>query len=183
MAGVYQPYREKDIQEIMQDKYFNTKRNMDVDLEEDDEDEDAEASASTLEEVVNNDEPLFDDSKTTFREDEQARNAFEDYALEYEYDDDDIINDPKVLDELALAYVMVPTDFIPDFDLIEQHVNKRDDQYHTDKSTEYSCRDADTEVDKWGYNDYVGVTPEEMNKKMMDDAKRDYERLLNEVKK
>ena len=183
LARIPSNVTEKDLQEIMQDKYFNTKRNMDVDLEEDDEDEDAEASAATLEEVVNNDEPLFDDSKTTFREDEQARNAFEDYALEYEYDDDDIINDPKVLDELAIAYVMVPTDFTPDFDLIEQHVNKRDDQYHTDKSTEYSCRDADTEVDKWGYNDYVGVTPKEMNKKMMDDAKRDYERLLNEVKK
>lgn len=173
---------EKDLQEIMQSKYKNGSLDM-----EDEEELDALESSSIetkaySEDITVDEKPLFNDSKTSYIQDEANREAFEEYLMEYEYDDDDIINDPAVVEDLALAHVMVPEDFTPDFELVEKHVSKRGDEYHVENSKEFSCRDSSS-VDKWGYNDSIGMTPEEVNKKMMEDARRDIERLTKEINK
>lgn len=160
----------KDLEEIMQEKYY---KNNDEDFDDEDEDE-VDASATEEIEIV---EPMFDDSKTTYFEDEKSRGDFDNYAIEYEYDDDDIINDPNSLKDIALSSVLIPTDFTINLDDITKYMMRREDDYKTDKNTEYDCRNNAPDVDKWGYNDYVGLTPEEMNKKWMQDAQQAIEML------
>lgn len=172
---------EKDIQELLYSKYHENVE----DTEEDEEDE-----ASTLESLGEQVEhyvafanfenvpvPLIDRENTTFEEDEEARQNFEKYILKYEHDDDDIINNP---DNMVLSTFLVPVDWSPDFSIMEEYMRDRPDQYKVQKDTNYDPK-SNSDVTNWGFNDFVNMTPQEFNEKMMDDAKRDIERLTNEV--
>lgn len=187
LAKIPSDVTEKDIQELLYSKYHE---NVD-DTDEDDDDDEADASV-TLESLGNQVEqyetfaafenvpnPIIDRESTTFEEDEEARHEFENYVLTYEHDDDDIINNP---DNMVLSTFLVPVDWSPDFSIMEEFLRKREDQYRVEKDTDYDPK-SNSDVTNWGFNDFVNMTPQEFNEKMMDDAKRDIERLTNEVNK
>ena len=175
---------QKDIEKMLYDSYQKN-------IEDIDEDDD-EADASALEEIGTKVEqyvtfanfdnipnPLINRNDTTFEEDEEAREKFEEYVLTYEHDDEDIINNP---DDMVLSTFLVPVDWTPDFSLMEEFMRDRPDQYKVEKDTDYDPRsNYQGDVTNWGYNDFNNITPEEFNKKMMDDAQRDIDRLTKEL--
>lgn len=176
----------KDLKDMEYDDYWSKISNEDED--------DDEVDASTIDDTIdvlgdkveqyetfaNFDsipDTLVDINNTTFKEDEEARKKFETFLLTYEHDDDDIINNPE---DIVLSAVLVSPDWAPDYSLMEEFVNRRPDQYRVEKDTNYDPK-SNSDVTKWGFNDFVGMTPKEVNERMMDDAKRDIDRLTKEI--
>jgi DNA topoisomerase IB len=180
----------KDLKDMEYDDYWS-KIAKENDEEEIDEIEETEASVDDTIDILgdrieqyetfanfdNIPETLVDVNNTTYKEDEEARKNFETYILTYEHDDNDIINNP---DNMVLSTVLVPVDWTPDYSLMEEFVHRRPDQYRVEKDTNYDPKSS-SDVTQWGFNDFVGMTPQEVNERMMDDAKRDIDRLTKEM--
>lgn len=120
--------------------------------------------------IMENFVSLFNDEKSTYEEDQKKREEFEDYIMQYEYDEKDLF-----LDKEVIGTFLVPTNFAPDFsDMI---LYQRPNYYQDVKRSK--DLDIRKDVDKLGYNDFpLGV---EKNKEIIEkQAQDDIDNLLKE---